>query len=135
MEVNKMTENNELIKVEEKQDWEEALEKENLISPLVNVFETEDDFILSANLPGVERKNIKLKLEGQNLIIIGKIDYQSKINRNYILQESEIGNYYRSFKIADTIDTSKIEAKYDNGQLLIKLAKSEKIKPKTIKIK
>jgi len=130
-----MTENNELIKVEEKQDWEEALEKENLISPLVNVFETEDDFILSANLPGVERKNIKLKLEGQNLIIIGKIDYQSKINRNYILQESEIGNYYRSFKIADTIDTSKIEAKYDNGQLLIKLAKSEKIKPKTIKIK
>ena len=130
-----MTENNELIKVDENQNWEEALDTENWISPLVDVFETKDDFILSANMPGVERKNIKLKLEDQNLIIIGKIDYQSKINRNYILQESEIGNYYRKFKIADTIDTSKIEAKFDNGQLSVKLAKSERIKPITINIK
>jgi len=135
MEVNKMTENKELIKVDENQNWEEALDTENWISPLVDVFETKDDFILSANMPGVERKNIKLKLEDQNLIIIGKIDYQSKINRNYILQESEIGNYYRKFKIADTIDTSKIEAKFDNGQLSVKLAKSERIKPITINIK
>ena len=130
-----MTENKELIKVDENQNWEEVLDTENWISPLVDVFETKDDFILSANMPGVERKNIKLKLEDQNLIIIGKIDYQSKINRNYILQESEIGNYYRKFKIADTIDTSKIEAKFDNGQLSVKLAKSERIKPITINIK
>lgn len=129
-----MTENKELIKVDEAQNWEEALDTENWISPLVDVFETKDDFILSANMPGVERKNIKLKLEDQNLIIIGKIDYQPAINRNYILKESETGNYYRKFKIADTIDTSKIEAKFDNGQLSVKLAKSERIKPITINI-
>ncbi len=130
-----MTENKELIKVDEAQNWEEALNTESWIAPLVDVYETDDDFILLANMPGVERKDIKLKLEDENLIMMGKIDYESVNNRNYVLKETESGNYFRKFKIADTIDTSKIEAKFDNGQLIVKLGKSEKIKPMTINIK
>lgn len=130
-----MTENKEMIKVDEKQNWEEALNSEIWISPVVDVYETEKDFILLANMPGVERKNIKLKLENDALVIMGKIDYESAKNRNYILKETETGNYLRKFKIADTIDQSNIEAKFENGQLIVVLAKSEKIKPVTIDIK
>jgi len=130
-----MTENKELVKIEEAQNWEESLNTESWIAPLVDVYETDDDFILLANMPGVERKNIKLKLEDENLVMMGKIDYESVKNRNYVLKENETGNFFRKFKIADTIDTSKIEAKFDNGQLMVKLGKSEKIKPMTIDIK
>lgn len=130
-----MTENKELVKIEEAQNWEESLNTESWIAPLVDVYETDDDFILLANMPGVERKNIKLKLEEENLVMMGKIDYESVKNRNYVLKENETGNFFRKFKIADTIDTSKIEAKFDNGQLTVKLGKNERIKPMTIDIK
>ncbi len=130
-----MTENKELIKIDENQNWEEALNSEIWIAPLVDVYETEKDFILLANMPGVERKNIKLKLENDTLVIMGKVDCESANSRNYILKEKETGNYLRRFKIADTIDQSNIEAKFENGQLQVVLGKSEKIKPITIDIK
>jgi len=112
----------------------ELLKTQNSISPVVDIFETENDFILIANLPGVERSHIQVKLDDKSLVIFGKINFEEEVNRKYILNEKEIGNYFRSFKISDSINKEKINARYDNGQLIVILPKHDKVKPRKIDI-
>ena len=112
----------------------ELLITQNSISPVVDIFETVNDYILIANLPGVERSNIQVKLDDKSLIVFGKINFEEAVNRKYILNEKEIGNYFRSFKISDSIDKEKINARYDNGQLIVTLPKHDKVKPRKIDI-
>ena len=129
-------ENKEMIPVKETRTnfIGELLDTQNYISPLVNIYETDDEFVLTANMPGVVRDNVKVRVEDDMLIMFGAIQYEEAINRNYILNEGEIGNYYRTFKISDTVDQSNIEARYDNGQLVVNLQKQEKVKPRRIDI-
>lgn len=131
-----MSENKEIISVEEisKLSIDELLRTENYISPLVDIIEMPDEFVLTANMPGISRKNIQVKVDDKSLVLFGRIDYKEAINRKYILNENEIGNYYRQFNISDTIDETKIEAKYDNGLLMVKLPKHDKAKLRTINI-
>ncbi len=128
--------NKELVPIKEKEtkQIEELLETQNYISPNVNIYETDNEFVLLADMPGIPRKNVKVKLDNHLLIIFGQIDYEDKINKKYILNEVEIGNYFRTFKISESVDRSDIEAKYDDGQLVVKLPKNEKVKPRTIEI-
>ncbi|KUG24902.1 hypothetical protein ASZ90_005280 [hydrocarbon metagenome] len=65
---------------------------------------------------------------------MGRINYNEAVNRKYILNEYTIGNYYRKFKISDSIDNSKIEARFENGVLTVKLPKHDRVKPRTIEI-
>ncbi len=130
-----MAENKEMVKVEEKKSWEQALEKESWVAPLVDIYETDDDFYLLAYMPGIKKENVKIKLEDGSLVIMGRINYDEEISRNYILKETETGNYYRKFKISDTINESKIKAHLEDGILTVQLPKHERIKPKTIEIK
>ena len=113
---------------------DELIEKQKYVSPFVNIYETDDEFVLIANMPGLLRDDLKVKVEEDSLIMFGKIDYDKQVNKNYILNELEIGNYYRRFNISDSVNQDKIEAKYDNGQLIVNLPKNEKIKPRKIDI-
>jgi HSP20 family protein len=131
-----MTDNKDIIAVKDKeQNWEEVLETEAVVAPFSDIYETDDDFILIANMPGVIRDNVKVRLEEGALSVFGKVDYDQIRNRKYILNENEIGNYYRKFRISNSIDESKIEARFDNGQLIVSLPKHDRIKPRTIEIK
>jgi len=130
-----MVQNKEAVEVRPARTWEEALEKESWIAPLIDIYETDDDYFLSAYLPGVTKENVKIKLEDNNLVIMGRVDYETLINRKYVLKEMEVGNFYRRFKISDSINESKVDAKLENGILTVKLPKHERIKPKTIEIK
>ena len=131
-----MSEKNELVAVNNynSNSKNELLKTQNSISPVVDIFETENDYILIANLPGVERSNIQVKLDDKSLILFGKINFEEAVNRKYILNEKEIGNYFRSFKISDSIDKEKINARFDNGQLIVTLPKHDKVKPREIDI-
>jgi HSP20 family molecular chaperone IbpA len=131
-----MNENKELVSVKNfsSQSINELLKTQNSVSPVVDIYETENDFILIANLPGVERNNVQVKLDDEQLVVFGKINYEDAVSRKYILNENEIGNFYRSFKISDSIKREKIKARYDNGQLLLNLPKHEKAKPRKIDI-
>jgi len=115
-------------------NWNEALEKEAWISPMINIYETDDNFHLEAFMPGVNKDKIKIKYEDGSLIIMGKINFEEAIKRTYILKEMEIGNYYRKINISDSIDDSKIEAEFENGVLSLTLPKHERVKPRTIQI-
>lgn len=130
-----MTENKEMLEVQSKKSWDEALESESWVAPLIDIYETADDFFLTAQMPGVSKDNVKIKLEEGHLVIMGRIDYPSALNRRFVLKETETGNFYRRFKIAESIDEQKIDAKLENGLLNIQLPKHDRIKPKTIEIK
>ena len=114
---------------------DEALERESWIAPLVDIYETQDDYFLSAQMPGVKKEDVKIKLEEGNLVIMGRIDYELNVNNKYVLKETEIGNFYRRFKISDSVDETKIDAKLENGVLNVKLPKHDRLKPKSIEIK
>jgi len=130
-----MEETKEMVELNQPKTWDEALERESWIAPMVDIYETKDDYFLVAVMPGVQKDNVKIKLEEGHLVLMGRIDYDSVINRKYVLHETEIGNYYRRFKISDSVDESKIDAKLENGVLNVKLPKHERVKPKTIEIK
>jgi len=128
--------NNETIEVkEEKQSWEDILSTEGSYAPLVDIYETNNEFVLTADMPGIKKEDVNLKLEEGSLLIFGKIDYQDILNRKYILKEKETGHFFRKFKISDTIDESKVSAKFENGQLFVILPKHDRVKPRTINIK
>lgn len=114
--------------------WDYALEHETWITPTIDIFESEDNFTVIAKMPGVEKENLKIKLEDGNLVIMGRIDYDNLINKNYVVKESEIGNYYRKLKLSKGIDLDKIDAQLTNGQLLVLLPKQSGIKLKSIEI-
>lgn len=132
-----MSDNKELLNIKENQSkaWDTVLETETSFAPLVDIYETEDDFMLIANMPGVKREDVQVKLEEGALVIFGKINFNDAIKRKYILNENEIGHYYRKFKISNSIDENKLEASYENGQLNVRLPKHDRVKPRTIEIK
>ena len=131
-----MEKNKEIIPVREKgnRSIDELLEIQNYKAPEVNIYETIDEFVLVANLPGVLRNDVKVRVTNNQLMIFGQIDYELNNSRNYILNEIEVANYYRTFRISDSVDQNMIQAKFDAGQLHISLPKNEKVKPRTIEI-
>ena len=119
---------------EEQKSWLNLLESQRSVAPLVDIYETDNDFVLVANMPGVSKKDIHLKLEENTLSIFGKINYEETVNRKYLLNENIIGNYFRRFRLSNSIDQTRIDAKFEDGQLIINLPKHERIKPRTINI-
>jgi HSP20 family protein len=131
-----MSQNKEIIAVKNlnNNSIEEILRTQESVSPSSDIYENSDEFILVANMPGVSRNEILVKVIDDSLIIFGKINYDEAVSRDYILNENEIGNYFRKFKISASIDKTKINAKYDNGQLIVQLPKKENLKQRTIDI-
>ena len=131
-----MSQNKEIIAIRNLNNHsiEEILSKQNSVSPSTDIYENPDEFMLIANMAGVPRSKVQVKVINDSLIVFGKINYDEAVSRNYILNENEVGNYFRKFKISDSIDETKISAKYDNGQLIVTLPKHEKVKPKKIDI-
>jgi HSP20 family protein len=130
-----MNDTKEMVDVNQPKSWDEALEKESWIAPLVDIYETKEDYFLTAAMPGVKKEHVKIKLEEGHLVLMGRINFDETVNRKYVLHETEIGNFYRRFKISDSVDESKIDAKLEDGILNVRLPKHDRIKPKTIEIK
>jgi HSP20 family protein len=130
-----MEETKEMTKVEEKRSWDEALEQESWVAPLIDIYETNDEYYLVGNMPGVAKEDVKLKIEEGNLIVMGRVEFLGELDRKYLMKEIDSSNYYRKFKLSDSVDESKIDAKLENGRLFVHLPKVERVKPKTIEIK
>lgn len=105
-------------------------------SPLTDISENKDQYILKMDLPGVSKENLKLNFHDGELTISGerkqeKEDKDSKYHRI----ERTYGKYYRSFTLPQTIQADKINAEFKDGQLTITVPKSEEAKPKELEIK
>jgi HSP20 family molecular chaperone IbpA len=102
--------------------------------PPTDIIETKDAMILIADMPGVDEKNIDITLENNQLTIQGNVEVNYPENYHPLYSEYEVGDYYRSFSLSDSIDDEKIVANYKNGVLRLTLPKAEKVKPRQIAV-
>jgi HSP20 family protein len=104
-------------------------------SPAVDIFETEGEIVVKAELPGMERKDITLNLEKNVLSLRGERRFEKETkDDNYHRIERSYGTFSRAFSIPATVDEEKIRADYKDGVLKIVLPKKEQAKPKQIRI-
>jgi len=103
------------------------------IAPPVDIFETEDALTVVADLPGVDKDSVDIRVEDNILTIKGRASYSS--NGNVLREEFRLHGYYRQFQLSDEVDQDKISADSKSGVLTITLPKAEKSKPKQIKVK
>jgi HSP20 family protein len=104
-------------------------------APEVDIYETENELVVKADLPDVEAKDIDVKVENQTLTIAGERKFESKsTDKGYHRIERAYGNFMRSFSVPNTFDTDKINASFKNGVLTVSLTKKEAAKPRQIKI-
>ena len=104
-------------------------------SPAVDIFETEGEIVVKAELPGMDRKDITLNLEKNVLTLKGERRFEKETkDDNYHRIERSYGTFSRAFSIPATVDEENIRADYKDGVLKIVLPKKEQSKPKQIRI-
>ncbi len=104
-------------------------------SPSVDIYETENEIVLTAEIPGVDEKNIEIKLEDNTLSLKGERNFEKETKEeNYHRIERAYGSFYRSFTIPRNIDQDNIKAESENGILRISMPKKPELKPKKVKI-
>ncbi len=103
--------------------------------PPVDIYEDEHNIQLKLEVPGIEEKDLDIKVENNVLTVSGerKLEKEEK-EENFHRVERRYGSFTRSFTLPNTIDTGNIQADYDNGVLKIRLAKRAEAKPKQIKV-
>jgi HSP20 family protein len=106
-----------------------------VFTPLVDIYETKDDIILSAEMPGAQEDSIEITLEKDILSIEASVDFNKPEDMDLQYQEYRIGDFRRTFTLNETIDQDKIKAGYKNGLLTVRLPKAEPAKPKKIAVK
>ena len=102
--------------------------------PPVDIFETEHDITVLAELPGVKAKDLNIDLRENTLTIAGNIEPYEHANEQDLLIEYEVGQYFRQFTVSNLIDRVKIDAKLTDGVLTLTLPKAEAAKPRKIEI-
>jgi len=105
-------------------------------APSVDIVEQDDKLTLTAELPGIDKKEVKISLQNNVLTIEGEKKQQSEVKEDdYFRTERFYGKFCRSFTMPSEIDSEKISADYSDGVLTVSLPKSEKAKPHQIEIK
>jgi len=101
----------------------------------VDIYETENELVLKADVPDLEDKDIDVRVEDNSLTIRGERKFEKDVNEdNYLRVERAYGPFTRSFSLPKHSQSESIRAEYRNGVLTLHLAKREESKPKQIKI-
>lgn len=104
-------------------------------SPSVDVYETENDLVIKADLPEVIEKDIDVRVENNMLTIRGERKLEQRVKEeNYLRMERSCGFFTRSFSLPNTVNTEQIQAQYSDGVLTVTLPKRAESKPKQVKI-
>ena len=103
------------------------------VTPGINVFETKDGYVLEAELPGVSKDGVEVTLDGNELTLVGRRGPEV-LKAESLYRESNTADYRRVFELDASIDSSKIDAKIDQGVLTLQLPKSERGKPRKIAV-
>ncbi len=104
--------------------------------PAFEVKETNDSFVLRADMPGVEEKDLDIAVHNGVLTVSGtRSAEERKDGENYMLYERQYGSFSRSFALPETADGDRIEASLKNGVLALTIGKREQAKPRKIEIK
>jgi HSP20 family protein len=118
---------------EEKVEKVETPQDIRQIVPPVDIYETPNEVVLLADVPGLNKDNLELNIEKDELTIKGTFPKPDNEGEK-LISECPYGEYYRTFVLADTISKEKISAKLENGVLTLTLPKQERVKPRKIEI-
>lgn len=104
-------------------------------APAVDIYETENELVLKADLPEVNEKDLDIRIESNKLTIKGERKFEEKVKEgNYLRIERTYGSFSRSFSLPSTVDSGSIKAEYKNGALTVELPKRAESKPRQVKI-
>jgi HSP20 family protein len=113
---------------------EEALTT-TAFAPAVDVYEDEHNVTLKIEVPGIDEKDINVRIENNTLTVHGERKFEKdEKEENYRRVERQYGSFTRTFTLPNTVETENVSANYDKGVLKIKLAKKAEAKPKQIKV-
>jgi len=117
--------------------WPVAVAREpDAFAPQFNVKETENAYVITADLPGVKEEDLDLSLTGNHLTVSGKREAESKRDEeNFHIYERRFGSFSRSFLLPDEADGEAVAADLKDGVLVLSIAKKSQAKPKKITIK
>src|SRR6201981_1709711 len=115
-------------------DHEEALTT-STFAPPVDVYEDEHNVTLKIEVPGIDEKDIDVRVENNTLTVHGERNFEKEEKEeNFRRVERQYGSFTRSFTLPSAVDPEQVTANYDKGVLKIKLAKKDEAKPKQIKV-
>jgi len=126
------------LKVREKQEVTSPAEQTTpglVFTPAVDIFETEKEITLVADMPGVKADDLTIDLRDNTLTLTADVVPDDDSNEENILKEYQTGRYYRQFTLGELINQENIDAKLNNGVLRLTLPKVEKATPKKITVK
>src|ERR1700676_5303888 len=116
---------------------EHSGEESNLTTwaPAVDIFETEHELVVKADLPEIKPEELDIRVENNILTIRGERKFDKKVNENnYLRVERSYGSFSRSFSLANTVNSEAIKAEYKNGVLTLTIPQRKEAKPKQIKV-
>jgi len=126
------------LKVREKQEVTGPAEQTTpglVFTPAVDIFETEKEITLLADMPGVKADDLTIDLRDNTLTLTAKCSPAGGAEEQDIMMEYESGRYYRQFTLGELINQEKIDARLEDGVLRLSLPKVEKATPKKIAVK
>jgi HSP20 family protein len=104
-------------------------------APSVDIYETENELVLKADLPDLNEKDLDVRVENNMLTIRGERKFEQKVKEeNYLRIERTYGAFSRSFSLPNTVSAETIKAEYKNGVLTVEMAKRAESKPKQVKV-
>ena len=118
----------------ERENKEEMTIPERVFLPMADIYETEDALKVVLEMPGVEKANVQVHVEGGVLNVEGRLDLSKYQGLVPVYTEYNIGHYSRSFRLSNRINQDKIGAEMKEGVLSLTLPKVEEAKPQTIQV-
>jgi HSP20 family protein len=107
---------------------------ERMWAPVVDMYETKDDLVLTFEVPGVREKEVALSITGDLLSVNGERKFAQESEGHYHRLERVYGKFERRVQLPMPVQSSKVKATYRDGVLEVRLPKAEEVKPKEIKI-
>ena len=120
--------------VAEKEKQTKLQAERPFVAPDVNIYETDDRYVLQAEMPSVTKEGLEVTVEGNTLTFTGHRN-EGTVPGTALYRESRGTNYRRVFELDPAIDTNKISAEMRQGMLTLTLPKAERVKPRKIEIK
>jgi HSP20 family protein len=120
---------------EPEQQGAERTRTGNVYRPNVDIIEQPDELVLVADLPGVKRESIDIDFDDGVLTLQGKVEPRYDGQNKFLLFEYGVGDFFRTFRVSEQVDPSRIRAEYADGVLTIHLPKAETAKPRKIEVR
>jgi HSP20 family protein len=111
----------------------ERAQSAQYVAPEVNIYETKEGYTLEAEMPGVNKDGLEITLEGHEITIVGRRATEV-VSGQVLFRERSGADYRRVFELDPAIDTSRINARMNQGVLYLSLPKSEQVKPRKIAV-